>query len=330
MGGWIPWIGKKLLRGTLLLLGVSVVTFTLMTCSPLDPVQANVGQAALGSMSGEQLDRLEAHWGKNTPPVQRYLSWLSDFVRGDMGISLRYRQPVRQVMGQRLANSLWLLAAAWVLSGLLGGALGVIAGACRGRLPDRLIRGICLALSSTPGFWLGLLLVLIFGVWLRVLPVGFSAPIGAESAGITLLQRLRHGILPAAALSLTGAADIALHTREKMADVMESYFIRFALARGASIPAAVLRHGLRNVALPGLTLQFACLGELLGGSVLVEQVFSYPGMGQAAVAAGLGSDLPLLMAITVVSAALVFGGNLTADVLCGLVDPRIRRGGILP
>ena len=278
---------KKLFRMALLLLGVSLTAFLLMDASPLDPLQTNVGQAALGSMSPEQIARLEEYWGVDAPAAERYLNWLGGALRGDFGVSLLYRRPVLEVMGQRLANSLWLLVSAWLLSGALGLALGVAAGANRGRWPDRLVRGYCLAASSTPAFWLALLLLIIFSVWLKVLPIGLSVPIGAEAA--TLAQRLRHALLPALTLSVTGAAGIALHTREKVIDVLDSDYILFARARGEG--HILRRHVLRNVALPAITLQFASIGELIGGSVLVEQVFSYPGLGQAAVAAGLGGDL---------------------------------------
>ena len=318
--------GKKLVRMALLLLGVSLAAFLLMSASPLDPLQTNVGQAALGAMSQEQVAKLEAYWGVDTPPVQRYLGWLVDFVRGDLGVSLLYRQSVGQVIWQRLQNSLWLMAFAWLISGLLGLALGIAAGVNRGRLPDRLIRGYCLLISSTPAFWLALVLMMFFSVWLGVLPIGLSVPIGVDAAQVTLGDRLYHAVLPAITLSMTGVANIALHTRAKVVEVMEQDYILFARARGEGQGAIVGRHVLRNVLLPAITLQFASISEIFGGSVLVEQVFSYPGLGQAAVTAGLGSDLPLLLGITVVSAAIVFGGNLAADLLYGVVDPKIRRG----
>lgn len=315
---------KKLIRMALLLLGVSLTAFLLMDASPLDPLQTNVGQAALGAMSPEQVARLEAYWGVNTPAAERYLSWLGGALRGDLGVSLLYRRPVLEVIGQRLSASLGLLIFAWALSGALGLALGILAGASRGRWTDRLIRGGCLLLSSTPAFWLALLLLIVFSVWLRVLPIGLAVPIGAAADSVTLLERLRHALLPAVTLSITGVSGIALHTREKVVDVLDSDYILFARARGEE--RILRRHVLRNVALPALTLQFASIGEIIGGSVLVEQVFSYPGLGQAAVAAGLGGDLPLLLGITVVTAALVFGGSLAADLLYGVIDPRIRRG----
>ena len=322
----LQFAGKKLIRMALLLLGVSLAAFLLMSASPLDPLQTNVGQTALGSMSQEQIGKLEAYWGVGTPLAERYLGWLADALHGDFGTSLLYRQPVLQIIGQRLANSAGVLAAAWLLSGLLGVALGVTAGALRGRLPDKLIRVYCLLISSTPAFWLALLLLLFFSVWLGWLPIGLAVPIGLTADSVTLADRFQHAILPALTLSMTGVASIALHTREKMVEVMTSDYMLFARARGESGLALVVRHGLRNVALPAITLQFTSVSEIIGGSVLVEQVFSYPGLGQAAVAAGLGSDLPLLLGITVITAAIVFAGNLAADLLYGVVDPKIRRG----
>lgn len=315
---------KKLFRMALLLLGVSLTAFLLMDASPLDPLQTNIGQAALGSMSPEQIARLEDYWGVNAPAAERYLGWLGDALKGDFGVSLLYRRPVLEVIGQRLGNSFWLLLTAWVLSGGLGLGLGLLAGAFRGRGPDKMIRGCCLAVSSTPAFWLALLLLMVFSVWLKVLPVGLSVPAGAAADSVTLAQRLRHALLPGLTLSVTGAAGIALHTREKVVDVLDSDYVLFARARGER--HILRRHVLRNVALPAITLQFASISEIIGGSVLVEQVFSYPGLGQAAVSAGLGGDMPLLLGITVATACVVFGGNLAADLLYGIVDPRIRRG----
>ncbi len=328
MGKWPVYMGKQCIRMIFLVLAVSIVTFALMKISPIDPLQANVGQAALGSMSQEQIAKLEEYWGVDTPPVEQYLNWAKDFVRGDMGVSLLYRQSVAHVIGVKLGNSLFLMAAAWLVSGLLGITLGIVSGMNRGSAVDKGIKGYCVLISSTPAFWLALLLLMIFGVWLKLLPIGLSVPIGVEAAGVTFWDRVYHAILPAVTLSITGVANIALHTREKMIDIMESDYVLFARARGEHGWALFRHHGFRNVLLPAITLQFASVSEILGGSVLVEQVFSYPGLGQAAVSAGLGSDLPLLMAITIVSSLFVFGGNLIANLLYGVVDPRIRKGRI--
>lgn len=324
---WIVFIGKNLIRILLLTICISMVTFALMKASPIDPLQANVGQAALGTMSQEQREKLEEYWGVNTPPIRQYLSWAGDFVRGDMGISLLYRQPVTEVIAVKLSNSLFLMITAWIISGVLGFLLGVVSGMNQGKFVDKLIRGYCLVVSSTPAFWLALLLLMIFSVWLQLFPIGLSVPIGVEASGVTFLDRVYHAVLPALTLSITGVSNIALHTREKMIDVMQSDYVLFARMRGEKGWRLFRYYGFRNVLLPAVTLHFASISEIFGGSVLVEQVFSYPGLGQAAVAAGLGSDLPLLMAITVVSALIVFGGNLAANLLYGMIDPRIRRGG---
>ena len=344
---------KNFVRMILLLFAVSIVTFALVSASPIDPLQANVGQAALGSMSEAQKEKLRSYWGVDTPPVQRYLNWAKDFIKGDMGTSLVYRQPVAKVIVVKLGNSLFLMGLAWIISGLLGFLLGVLAGVFKGKPIDKAIKGYSLAITreyplialsigfplnkaikgyslviaSTPAFWLALLLLIVFGVWLRVLPIGLSVPIGVEASGVTFLDRVRHAILPALTLSITGISNIALHTREKMIDIMESDYVLFARARGESIWSIVRHHGLRNVLLPAMTLQFASISEIIGGSVLVEQVFSYPGLGQAAVSAGTGSDVPLLMGITLITAAIVFLGNFIANLLYGTVDPRIRKGG---
>lgn len=317
----------QLARFALLMVAVSMVTVALVSASPIDPVQANTGQAALLSMSAEKREELAERWGAGEPFAERYAAWASDALHGDLGESLRFNAPVVEVVGERLAGSALLLACAWLLSGAIGFALGVAAGAAQDSLFDRLVRGWCYLLSATPGFWLAMLALMVFAVWLGWFPVGFSVPIGASSASVTLLDRIHHAALPALVLSLTGVANVALHTREKTVDVMASEYMRFAEARGETRRRAVLRHGLRNLALPALTLQFTSVSEIVGGSVLVEQVFSYPGLGQAAVTAGLGGDAPLLVGIALATSAIVFAGNLAANLLYGAVDPRMRAVG---
>lgn len=317
----------NLARFVLLILAVSLAVFALISASPIDPLQANVGQAALISMSDEKRAQLAAYWGAGEPFWQRYWGWLSGFLTGDWGTSLRFNAPVIEVIAQRAANSALLMGCAWLVSGVLGFALGVAAGMHRGRVLDKVVNGYCVLLASTPSFWVALILLVVFAVGLGWFPVGFSVPIGVSSSEVTLADTLHHMVLPAVTLSLVGVANIALHTREKTIDALESDYVRFACSRGATPWQAIRTHGLRNIALPAITLQFAQISEIFGGSVLVEQVFSYPGLGQAAVTAGLGSDVELLAGIAVISAALVFCGNLVANVLYGVVDPRIRKGG---
>ena len=320
------FIIRNILKFTLLIFAVSFVSFALVSVSPIDPVQANVGQAAYLSMSEAKRAQLAEYWGVDTPLLERYANWIVAFVQGDLGTSLRYNAPVAGVIASRAMNSLALMTVAWVVSGVLGFIMGIVAGVYRGRLVDRIIKAYCFVLASVPTFWLGLLVLIIFSVQLGWFPFGFSVPVGVAASDVTFADAVSHMVLPALTLSVIGVSNIALHTREKTIDVLESDYVRFARARGMGTWRIVMRHGLRNLALPAITLQFASISEIFGGSVLVEQVFSYPGLGQAAVTAGLGGDVALLAGIAVFSAALVFGGNFIANILYGIIDPRIRRG----
>ncbi|MDO5801606.1 MAG: ABC transporter permease [Coriobacteriia bacterium] len=320
------YLARHIVRFALLMLAVGLVVLALVSMSPIDPVQANVGQAAYVNMSEAKRAQLASYWGGDVPFWERFANWAGALLQGDMGTSLRFNAPVSEVIAHRAANSLALMGIAWLLSGVLGFALGVAAGARRGGALDRVVRSYCFLLASTPTFWLGLLILMVFAVQLGWFPIGFSVPIGVSAADVTLADAAHHLVLPALTLSVTGVANIALHTREKVVDVLESDYVRFARARGESELSVIVHHGLRNVALPAVTLQCAFISEIFGGSVLVEQVFSYPGLGQAAVTAGLGGDVALLAGIALVSAALVFGGNLLANILYGVLDPRMRVG----
>ena len=323
------FVADNLIRFLLLLLAVSFVVFALIGLSPIDPVQANVGQAAYLNMTEAKRAQLAERWGANTPLLERYASWLCALLQGDAGTSLRFNAPVAEVIANRATSSLALMAIAWVASGVLGFVLGIAAGATRGSALDRVVKAYCYLLAATPAFWIGLVFLTVFAVELGWFPLGFSVPVGVAASDVTLADSIHHIVLPALTLSVVGVANIALHTREKTIDVMESDFARFARARGESPARVVFRHVVRNVSLPAITLQFSLISEIFGGSVLVEQVFSYPGLGQAAVTAGLGGDAALLAGIAMVSAALVFGGNLVANLLYAVVDPRIRRSGAL-
>ena len=320
------YLARHIVRFALLMLAVGLVVFALVSMSPIDPVQANVGQAAYVNMSEAKRAQLASYWGGDVPFWERFANWAGALLQGDMGTSLRFNAPVSEVIAHRAANSLALMGIAWLFSGALGFALGVAAGDRRGGALDRVVRSYCFLLASTPTFWLGLLILMVFAVQLGWFPIGFSVPIGVSAADVTLADAVHHLVLPALTLSVTGVANIALHTREKVVDVLESDYVRFARARGESELSVIMHNGLRNVALPAVTLQCAFISEIFGGSVLVEQVFSYPGLGQAAVTAGLGGDVALLAGIALVSAALVFGGNLLANILYGVLDPRMRVG----
>ncbi len=325
MGKFANRFVRKSIRLAALLVALCALSFWLVSISPIDPVQAYVGADAM-LVSPDQRARIAEYWGLNEPPVERFARWFSAIAQGDLGTSMIYRQPVADVIAERFAASLALMGVAWTLSGMFGFALGVLAGYRRGTWIDRAVKWYSLTLASTPTFWLGLLLLIVFSVWLGLFPVGLETPAGVLAEDVTWAERVHHLILPALTLSILGVASIALHTRQKLIDVLESDYVLFARARGESEWDILRRHGLRNIALPAVTLQFASFSELFGGAVLAEQVFSYPGLGRATVQAGLRGDVPLLLGAVIFSALFVFAGNLIADLLYRVIDPRIRVG----
>ena len=318
----MKWFGRSLLHLILLLLAVSLVSFLLVSMSPVDPLQTNVGQTALGSMAPEQIEKLQAYWGVGVPVWKRFFNWISGICHGDFGISLLYRRPVLEVIAEKASASVAPSVCVAVFGNrgdifrnCSGGKTGQVGGSPDYGLLHR-DRGNAVLLAGA-------------GAAASLYSAASRLPnrVGMAADEVSLADRLYHAFLPACTLGLTGISSIAMHTREKVIEILESDYVLYARARGESGWRLIFRHGLRNLLLPVITLQFGSISEIFGGSVLVEQVFSYPGLGQAAVTAGLGSDIPLLMGITLISAVLVFAGNAAADGLYRLVDPRLRKGG---
>ncbi|MCL6636278.1 MAG: ABC transporter permease, partial [Peptococcaceae bacterium] len=241
------YIFGKSLRILTLLAALCVLSFFLVSHSPIDPVQAYVG-ADMMNVGPEQREKIAGYWGLNKPPLERFLHWGAAVVHGDLGTSMIFRRPVAEVICERFLASLALMGVAWALSGVLGFALGVIAGMRRDTWVDRWVKWYCLTLASTPAFWLGLLLLIVFAVWLGWFPIGLGVPAGVAAGDVTPADRIRHLVLPAVTLSIIGVANIALHTRQKIVDVLESDYVLFARARGERGLELLRRHVLRNIA----------------------------------------------------------------------------------
>lgn len=311
-------------RMLLLLILVSILSFVLIVKAPIDPLTAYVGVES--TLSQEAKDQIAKHWGLDDPLPQRYLNWARHMLQGDFGTSITYKKPVITVIEERLSYSMVLMALSWCFSGLLGYAAGIWAGMRKGGAFDRLIKVFCLVLQSAPTYWLGLLILSFFAVQLKWLPFGMAIPAGKLAAEVTLMDRIRHLILPVMTLTIVSIGKITLYTRQKVVEIMDSDYILFARARGETQGQLMRRHILRNSLLPAVTLQFASFSELFGGMALAETVFSYPGIGTATTAAALSGDVPLLLGITLISALFVFSGNLIANILYGVVDPRLKEG----
>ncbi len=317
------FLGGNLVRLSLLLVAVSTISFILLANSPIDPIDAYfINKAA----SAEQHALVAAYWGFDKPPLERFLIWAGNILHGDFGTSFIYRAPVLEVIGEKFRLTLLLMLTAWMLSGVIGFVLGVLGGMYRGSRFDKVIQGFSLLCVSMPVFWLGLLFLMVFAVKLQWFPLALAAPIGKLHEEVTLAEQLRHAVLPALTLSVTGISAMTLQTREKMIEVMGTNYMLFAEARGESLWQRVRRHGLRNILLPAITLQFASFNELFGGAILAETVFSYPGLGGTVTLAGLRGDLALLLGIAIFSAIFIFVGNLIANILYGVVDPQLREG----
>lgn len=313
----------KVLRMITLLVAICFISFLLVKNSPIDPIQAYIGADML-KVGPEQREKIAEYWGLDQPVIVQFLHWGSALLAGDLGTSMIFRRPVADIIGERFLNSLVLMITAWILSGVIGFVMGVVSAMKKDTWLDRLIKWYCYTLASTPTFWMGLLMLIVFAVWFGWFPIGLGVPAGVLAEDVTVADRIEHLILPSITLSIIGVANVALHTRQKLIDVLASDYVLFARARGERGFMLFWRHGLRNVALPAITLQFAAFSELFGGAVLAEQVFSYPGLGQATVEAGLRGDVPLLLGLVIFSTFFVFAGNLIADIIYYFVDPRTR------
>ncbi|MEB8062979.1 ABC transporter permease [Citrobacter braakii] len=312
------------LRLIVLLVLVAAGTFMLLSFSPVDPIRAYIGNDLL-HVPPEQYARIAARWGLDQPLWERFGHWFIRVLQGDLGYSMLFNAPVASVIKERFATSFALLGGAWLLSGILGTAMGFVAGRYLNRWPDKVICRLSYLLSSLPTFWIGMLLLALFAVRWPVFPVCCAWEPGNSGDMATLAERLRHLVLPVCALSLLGLGQITLHTRESIASVMKSDFVRFARSQGDK-GWSLLRHQvLRHAITPALCLQFASLGELLGGALLAEKVFAYPGLGQATIDAGLRGDLPLLMGIVLFSTVLVFIGNSLSTWLVHVLNRALER-----
>jgi peptide/nickel transport system permease protein len=259
--------------------------------------------------------------------LERYLTWAKNILHGDFGTSITYKRPVIDVIQDRFSYSIVLMMAAWALSGILGFMTGIAAGIKQGSLFDKIVKVFCLGLQSAPTFWLGLLILSFFAVSLGWFPIGMAAPMGKLASEVTLADRAYHLILPVFTLTIVSISKITLYSRQKLIEIMNSDFILFAKARGENTKKLITRHVIRNIALPAVTIQFASFSELFGGMALAETVFSYPGIGTATTASALNGDVPLLLGIALFSALFVFSGNLIANILYGILDPRLKEGG---
>lgn len=317
----IVLLRRRLLGAVPVLLIVVAGTFLLLEAAPGDAVDAYA--VSVGGDAG-LIEELRRQWGLDQSPTTRFATYLWALLRGDLGWSVSFSRPILGVILERLPTTFLLMGSATALSFGLGTLLGIVAGARPGSLRDRTLSLASLALYAVPGFWLGLVLIVIFSIQLRWLPIGGIETIASGKTGLDrALDIARHLVLPVAALGFIYLALYLRMMRAGMAEIWRMDFIAAAKARGISRQRLILRHVARNALLPLVTMLGLQSASMLGGSVVIESVFAVPGIGRLAQEAVASRDAPLLLGIILISAVLVIFVNLAVDIAYTLLDPRV-------
>jgi peptide/nickel transport system permease protein len=309
------FVVRRLLFSLVVLLLVSVVTFVVVQVLPGDVASMILGTDA----SPEDVATMRETLGLNRPAYIRYVEWIGGAVRGDWGTSLRLNQPVAPLVMTRMANSAVLAGLTLLVSVPLAIGLGVFAALRRGRMPDRIIALVTLIGTSLPEFVWGNVLIIVFAFWLKWLP-----PSSLMDPGDPVFAQFKLLLLPVATLTLVMLAYTSRMTRTSMIEVMERNFIRTARLKGIGERQVILRHALPNALLPTITIVAMNIGWLMGSLVVVETVFSYPGLGRMMVFAVSNRDVPTLQMTVLVTAGIYCLANLVADILYAYLNPRVR------
>lgn len=303
-------------------LGIVILNFFLLQLAPGDAADVMAGEA--GSATVETMAALRQRFGLDNPLLVQLFNYLYNLAHFSLGFSPRYGMPVADLIGQRLPGTLLLMAVALSIAIALGLVLGSLMAVFSGRLPDRLLSVVSLLFYSIPGFWIGLMLIVLFSVKLGWLPSGGSGTIGSNLTGLAgVWDKVRYMILPALSLALFYVAIYARLTRAAMLEVQSQDYVRTAAAKGLSPTIITIRHVLRNALIPITTMAGMHVGGMLGGAVVVETVYSWPGLGRLAFEAVMGRDFTVLLGILLLSSLLVIVANATVDLLHAWLDPRI-------
>ena len=322
------YILKRLLLAIPLLLGIATITFFIVHMAPGDPMDMYLESSFRRQMDPEVIELIREKYGLDQPVHVQYVKWLGNLATGDLGESFRYRRPVADIIAERIPYTLQLAVLALVFDALFGIALGIFSAVKQYSCWDKSVTLGSLVVLSIPGFWLALMLVLVFSVNLGWFPTSQTRSLDYEllSWSGKILDRLWHLVLPVFVLGVASAAGTARYMRNRLLELLSEDYIIAARARGLKERTVILKHALRNALIPILTIYGLALPFLLGGAVLVEKVFAWPGMGLLAVEAVNGRDYPVILATSMIAAVLVVLGNLLADVAYAIADPRVSYG----
>ncbi|MFT4278016.1 MAG: ABC transporter permease [Rhodopseudomonas sp.] len=315
----------KFANAVVLLLAVLVMNFCLIHLAPGDPVQVIAGE--MGGASPEVIAALRAKYGLDHSLLEQLFTYLGKVVHGDFGYSYYFNQPVLGLILQRLPATLYLAAASLVIAVLIGTVLGVISARRPNGLLSHGVTVLALAGHAAPIFWTGLLLLLLFGSVWPILPVSGMTDVVDPKTGLAYAADVaKHLVLPSITLGLVFVAQYSRLARVNMIDVLSADYIRTAHAKGLPERVVLVKHALRNTLIPIVTVVGLQFGNLFAGAVLVETVYSWPGMGRLVFDSILRRDYPTLMGVLFFSAVMVIAANILTDLVYRLIDPRIRAG----
>ena len=309
----LPYIARRLAYLVPVWLGISILAFALSLLAPGDPVRQMLQAGGIDAPSSEQIIAMRRELGLDQPAPLRYVRWLSDAVRGDLGTSIRTGEPVLQSLVDRFPRTAQLALLAVTLGLVIAVPLGVLSALLRDTVVDQVARLGALVGASIPSFWLAYLLILFFAVQLRLLPVaGASEP--------------RHVVLPALTLAIGAAASLTRLTRSAMLEELYQDYVRTARSKGLRERAVVVGHALRNAMIAIVTITGIRLAALLGGAVIVETIFAWPGIGKYVVDSIFNRDYPTIQGFVLFTGTVVLLVNLAVDVSYVWLDPRVRLG----
>lgn len=324
----ISYLLRRVIGAIPLLLGILTLIFFIINLAPGDPTARYFNP----NVAPEVIEQMRRNLGLDQPLHIQYFKWLSSFLQGNFGYSFGQMRPISDILPETLWNTVQLMLASLVIIFVVGMLVGIVQAVRQYSAADNVLTFLALFFYSMPSFWFALMLVLLFSWkanqwgWPLQLPATGMTSVGYEflSTGGKIWDRITHLILPVTALGIGNAAGVARYMRGSMLEVIHQDYIRTARAKGLSERSVIFKHALRNAMIPIITLLGLYLPVLLSGSVLVETIFAWPGMGRLIVDAIFQRDYPLVMATSFVAAAMVVAGNLLADILYAVVDPRIR------
>ena len=315
------WMATRLLVSIPVLFGITFLMFVLLRSTPGDPAEYLLNPSIMRGATPEFIAARRAEFGLDQPPPIQYVLWLGEVARGNLGYSYANGRPVGEIILERVGPTARLMGLALLVAVLIGIPIGVVAALKQYSLWDYVIAVLSLGAVSTPLFFLGLAAIYLFSLRLNLLPIGGMVPATHAS---TVLDEVAHLILPASVLALNVAGPIIRYTRTSVLEVIHQEFVLTARAKGLSERRVVFVHVLRNALLPVISVIGVLIPVLFGGSVVVEQIFSWPGMGQLVLLAVNQRNYPVLMGITLVVAVLVVAASVLTDLAYAIADPRIR------